>query len=222
MKRSCRNGSPERLAARLLTLVLRRVGTATVDVGDSLGLAELLPEVLEQVGREGVGTLPDRDHVLKLGLLIGGDDLGNIVHQSGHELCDALYGGWVRAGFSSAFDLEVLPGVLREIDPLANDTVYNIQRTKFVSRRRLLKRAVHALSDMLLGLDIGRAEFGDGVDLIPTSARWLQLIEGCQHGLQITERWRSHDREAFSLRMSGSLLYVTATAPGIGKSTLRW
>lgn len=203
MKRPGRNGCSELLSARLLTLILRIRRTATIHVGDRLRLAKLLLEVLEQLGWEGAGTLPDSNHILKFGLLISGDDFDDIVHESRHELSYALYGGGKRSRLSSAFNVEVLAGLLRGVDPLANNTVYNIQRAQLVSGRSFLKSAVHALGDMLLGLDIGHAEVGDGADLIPTCARRLQLVEGRQHGLQITERRGRHDRECSSLDTSG-------------------
>jgi hypothetical protein len=132
--------------------------TVTIHVGNRLRFAKLLPEVLKLLDRECAGTLPDGDHVLKFRLLIIGNNFDDIVDESGHELSNALYGGRIRAGLSSALNVEVLAGLLCGIDPHADHTVYNIQRTQLVSRGRFLKRAIHALCDMLLGLDICHAE----------------------------------------------------------------
>lgn len=109
---------------------------------------ELLTKLTEQFGREGISLLPDFDHPIKLILLIGRDHFDDVVEQSRHEFRDALHRGRIRAGLTSAIDVQILAFLLRLLDPSAYDTIDHVDGTELVRCRSFLQCAVKRLYEV--------------------------------------------------------------------------
>lgn len=109
---------------------------------------QLLTKLTEQLGRERISLLPDLDHAIQLILLIGRDYFDNVVEQGRHELRDALHRGGIRAGLTSAIDVQILTFLLRLLDPSADDTIDHVDDTKLVRCRGFLQCAVKGLYEI--------------------------------------------------------------------------
>lgn len=102
-------------------------------------------ELGQHLRRKSTSTLPDGNHVLQLGLLLGRNAFHDVVKQCWHELRHAFDSSGICAGFSSSFQIQILSRCLCLLDPLPHNAVDHVECTELVRRRRLLKCAIERL-----------------------------------------------------------------------------